>query len=43
MDITKLIGDLGFPIVMTLIMIYKLDTKLDEILREIRDMKNNIE
>lgn len=43
MDITKLIADLGFPIVMSLIMIYRLDTKLDEILREIRDMKNNIE
>ncbi|WP_297281518.1 YvrJ family protein [uncultured Anaerococcus sp.] len=43
MDITKLIADLGFPIVMSLIMIYRLDTKLDEILREIRYMKNNIE
>lgn len=43
MDITKLIGDLGFPIVVTLIMIYKLDVKLDEILKEIRELKNNKE
>ena len=33
MDITKLIGDLGFPIVVSLILIYKLDYKLDEILK----------
>ncbi|BFL72873.1 MULTISPECIES: YvrJ family protein [Anaerococcus] len=43
MDITKLIGDLGFPIVVTLIMIYKVDVKLDEILKEIRELKNNKE
>ena len=40
MDITKLIGDLGFPIVLSLILIYKLDFKLDEILKEIRELKN---
>lgn len=40
MDITKLIGDLGFPIVVSLILIYKLDYKLDEILKEIRELKN---
>ena len=40
MDITKLIGDLGFPIVISLILIYKLDYKLDEILKEIRELKN---
>ncbi len=39
MDITKLIGDLGFPIVVTLIMIYRIDVKLDEILKEIREVK----
>ena len=43
MDITKLIGDLGFPIVVTLIMMYKVDVKLDEILKEIRELKNNKE
>jgi hypothetical protein len=43
MDITKLIGDLGFPIVVTLIMIYKVDVKLDEILKEIIELKNNKE
>ncbi|MFO3715701.1 MULTISPECIES: YvrJ family protein [Anaerococcus] len=40
MDITQLIGDLGFPIVVSLILIYKLDYKLDEILKEIRELKN---
>lgn len=40
MDITQLISDLGFPIVITLILIYKLDGKLDEILKEIREIKN---
>ena len=40
MDITKFIGDLGFPIVVSLILIYKLDYKLDEILKEIRELKN---
>ena len=40
MDITKLIGDLGFPIVVSLILIYKLDYKLDEILKEIRELKS---
>jgi len=40
MDIIKLIGDLGFPIVVSLILIYKLDYKLDEILKEIRELKN---
>ena len=39
MDITKLIGDLGFPIVVTLIMIYRIDVKLDAILKEIREVK----
>ena len=39
MDITKLIGDLGFPIVVTLIMIFRIDVKLDEILKEIREVK----
>lgn len=39
MDITKLISDLGFPIVISLILIYKLDYKLDEILKEIREIK----
>ncbi|MBS6106166.1 MULTISPECIES: YvrJ family protein [Anaerococcus] len=40
MDITKLIGDLGFPIVVSLILIYRLDYKLDQILKEIREIKN---
>lgn len=40
MDIVTLIGDLGFPIVVSLILIYKLDAKLDEILKEIRELKN---
>ncbi len=41
MDITKLIGDLGFPIVITLILIYQIDGKLDQILQEIREIKND--
>ena len=40
MDITKLIGDPGFPIVVSLILIYRLDYKLDQILKEIREIKN---
>ena len=40
MDITKLIGDLGFPIVVSLILIYRLDYKLEQILKEIREIKN---
>ena len=38
MDITKLIGDLGFPIVVSLILIYRLDYKLYQILKEIREI-----
>ena len=41
MDITKLIGDLGFPIVITLILIYQIDGKLDQILQEIGEIKND--
>lgn len=40
MDITSIISDLGFPIVMTLIFVYKLDGKLDEILKELREIKH---
>lgn len=43
MDITKLIGELGFPIVITLILIYQINGKLDEILREIREIKNKFD
>lgn len=39
MDITKLISDLGFPIVIILISISQINGKLDEILREIKDVK----
>ena len=42
MDITKLIGELGFPIAITLILIYKIDGKLDQILLEIREIKNKL-
>lgn len=43
MDITKLIGELGFPIVITLILIYQINGKLDEVLREIREIKNKFD
>lgn len=39
MDITKLISDLGFPIVISLILIARIENKLDTILREIREIK----
>lgn len=42
MDITKLIGDLGFPIVITLILIYQIDGKLDQILGEIRELEKKL-
>lgn len=40
MDIKQLISDLGFPIVISLIFIFQIDSKLDEILKEIREIKN---
>lgn len=43
MEISQIISDLGFPIVISLILIYRVDTKLDEILKEIRDIKNDRE
>lgn len=42
MDITKLISDLGFPIVISLISICQINGKLDEILREIKDVKTKL-
>lgn len=39
MDITTLISDIGFPIVITLILILKIENKLDIILAEIRKLK----
>ena len=43
MDITKLISDLGFPIVISLIFIYQINGKLDEILRELKEVKNKLD
>lgn len=40
MEISQIISDLGFPIVITLILIYRVDTKLDEILKEVRELKH---
>ena len=36
MDIVELISQLSFPIVMNLILIVQINSKLDEILREIK-------
>ena len=38
MDITTLISDIGFPIVVSLILIVKIENKLDTILAEIRKL-----
>lgn len=37
MDIVELISQVGFPIVMNLILIVQINGKLDEILREIKN------
>ncbi|MDD7306762.1 MAG: YvrJ family protein [Peptoniphilaceae bacterium] len=49
MDIGKLIQDLGFPIVISLILIFRTETKIDklseligELIKEIRDLSNTI-
>lgn len=39
MDIVELISNVGFPIVMNLILIYQINGKLDEILKELRNGK----
>ena len=43
MEITKLISDLGFPIVISLITIYGINEKINTILTELREIKSLLE
>ncbi|MDO5048075.1 MAG: YvrJ family protein [Anaerococcus sp.] len=39
MDIFKIVSELGFPIAICLILIFRIDGKIDRILLEIKEIK----
>ncbi|MDD7044937.1 MAG: YvrJ family protein [Peptoniphilaceae bacterium] len=42
MDLIKLISDIGFPIALCLILIYRIETKIDTISLDLKEIKEKL-
>lgn len=38
----SLIGEVGFPVVVTLILLYRIETKLDQVIQSINNLPNQL-